>query len=111
MIRDRDRIYGAVVTRRLRAMCIRDKPTAPVSPWENGFAERALISGDAQGMSSSEFVSHGLSQMMANPPRVRVLEPVKNRAEIPKQSQVVTHIAWLRPWHHTGIRLCSPPVR
>jgi hypothetical protein len=32
MIRDRDRIYGAVVTRRLRAMGIRDKPTAPVSP-------------------------------------------------------------------------------
>jgi hypothetical protein len=32
MIRDRDRIYGAVVTRRLRAMDIRDKPTAPVLP-------------------------------------------------------------------------------
>src|SRR5450755_2475517 len=28
MIRDRDRIYGTVVTRRLRAMGIRDKPTA-----------------------------------------------------------------------------------
>ena len=26
MIRDRDRIYGTVVTRRLRAMGIRDKP-------------------------------------------------------------------------------------
>ena len=31
MIRDRDRIYGAVVTRRLRAMGIRDKPIAPAS--------------------------------------------------------------------------------
>jgi hypothetical protein len=31
MIRDRDRIYGGIVTRRLRAMGIRDKPTAPVS--------------------------------------------------------------------------------
>jgi transposase InsO family protein len=39
MIRDRDRIYGGSVTRRLRAMGIRDKPTAPVSPWQNGFAE------------------------------------------------------------------------
>jgi hypothetical protein len=29
LIRDRDRIYGSVVTRRLRAMGIRDKPTAP----------------------------------------------------------------------------------
>src|ERR1700693_1023315 len=42
MIRDRDRIYGIVVTRRLRAMGIRDKPTAPVSPWQNGFAERLI---------------------------------------------------------------------
>jgi hypothetical protein len=36
LIRDRDRIYGSVVTRRLRAMGIRDKPTAPASPWPNG---------------------------------------------------------------------------
>src|SRR5450631_1176816 len=42
LIRDRDRIYGAVVTRRLRAMGIRDKPTAPASPWQNGFVERLI---------------------------------------------------------------------
>jgi transposase InsO family protein len=42
MIRDRDRIYGIVVTRRLRAMGIRDEPTAPASPWQNGFAERLI---------------------------------------------------------------------
>ena len=42
MIRDRDRIYGSVVMRRLRAMGIRDKPTAPASPWQNGFAERLI---------------------------------------------------------------------
>jgi transposase InsO family protein len=42
MIRHRDRIYGIVVTRRLRAMGIRDKPTAPASPWQNGFAERLI---------------------------------------------------------------------
>ena len=42
MIRDRDRIYGSVVTRRLRAMGIRDKTTAPASPWQNGFAERLI---------------------------------------------------------------------
>ena len=42
LIRDRDQIYGAVVTRRLRAMGIRDKPTAPASPWQNGFAERLI---------------------------------------------------------------------
>jgi transposase InsO family protein len=42
MIRDRDRIYGTVVTRRPRAMGIRDKPIAPSSPWQNGFAERLI---------------------------------------------------------------------
>jgi transposase InsO family protein len=42
LIRDRDCIYGTIVTRRLRAMGIRDKPTAPASPWQNGFAERLI---------------------------------------------------------------------
>jgi len=32
MLRDRDLIYGTIVIRRLRAMGIRDKPTAPASP-------------------------------------------------------------------------------
>jgi len=42
MVRDRDRIYGALVMRRLRAMGIRDKPIAPASPCQNGFAERLI---------------------------------------------------------------------
>jgi transposase InsO family protein len=42
LIRDRDRIYGSVVMRRLRAMGIRDKPTAPASPWQNGVVERLI---------------------------------------------------------------------
>ena len=42
VIRDRAQIYGTIVTRRLRAMGIRDKPTAPVSPWQNGFVERLI---------------------------------------------------------------------
>jgi len=41
-IRDRDCAYGTVVTSRLRAMGIRDKPIAPASPWQNGFAERLI---------------------------------------------------------------------
>jgi transposase InsO family protein len=42
LIRDRDGIYGAAVTRRLRAMGIRDKPIAAGSPWQNGYAERLI---------------------------------------------------------------------
>ena len=37
-----DRAYGAAFTYRLRAIGIRDKPIAPGSPWQNGFAERLI---------------------------------------------------------------------
>jgi len=42
LIRDRDGVYGEIFTRRLRAMGIRDRPTAPRSPWQNGHAERLI---------------------------------------------------------------------
>jgi transposase InsO family protein len=34
--------HNSDVTRRLRAMGIRDKPIAPASPWQNGFVERLI---------------------------------------------------------------------
>jgi transposase InsO family protein len=42
IIRDRDRAYGNIVVRRLRAMGIRDRPTSPRSPWQNGYCERLI---------------------------------------------------------------------
>ena len=42
LIRDNDGAYGGVFKRRLRAMGIRDRPTAPRSPWQNGYAERVI---------------------------------------------------------------------
>ncbi len=42
LIRDRDASYGQAVTKRLAAMGIRDHPTAPRSPWQNGHAERLI---------------------------------------------------------------------
>jgi len=42
LIRDRDRVYGQAVVRRLRAMGIRDHPTAPRSPWQNPYVERLI---------------------------------------------------------------------
>jgi transposase InsO family protein len=42
LVRDRDRVYGEAFTRRLRAMGIRDRPTALRSPWQNGYAERLI---------------------------------------------------------------------
>jgi transposase InsO family protein len=42
LIGDRDASYGHLVTRRLAAMGIRDRPTAPRSPWQNGHVERLI---------------------------------------------------------------------
>ena len=42
IVRDRDFVYGEIFTRRLRAMGIRDRPTAPQSPWQNGHTERLI---------------------------------------------------------------------
>jgi transposase InsO family protein len=39
LIRDRDGAYGPAYTRRIRAMEIRDHPTAPRSPWQNAHVE------------------------------------------------------------------------
>jgi transposase InsO family protein len=44
LIRDRDGAYGEVFIRRLRSMGIRDRPTSPRSPWQNGYAERLISS-------------------------------------------------------------------
>src|SRR4051794_3574959 len=42
LVRDRDEVDGEIFTRRIRAMGIRDRPTAPRSPWQNGCAERLI---------------------------------------------------------------------
>jgi len=42
LVRDRDSIYGDVFIQRIRAMGIRDRPTAPRSPWQNGYCERLI---------------------------------------------------------------------
>jgi transposase InsO family protein len=42
ILRDRDSVYGEIFKRRLRAMGIRDRPTAPRSPWQNGHTERLI---------------------------------------------------------------------
>jgi transposase InsO family protein len=42
LIRDRDSSYGLLFVQRLRAMGIRDRPTAPRSPWQNAYIERLI---------------------------------------------------------------------
>lgn len=42
LVRDNDRLYGAVFRRQLRAIGGRDHPTQPHSPWQNGHVERLI---------------------------------------------------------------------
>ena len=42
LIRDRGGAFGEVFRRRIGAMGIRDRPTAPRSPWQNGHVERLV---------------------------------------------------------------------
>jgi transposase InsO family protein len=42
IVRDRDAVYGDSFIHRLKAMGIRDRPTAARSPWQNGYAERLI---------------------------------------------------------------------
>jgi transposase InsO family protein len=103
MIRDRDRIYGTVVTRRLRAMGIRDKPTAPASPWQNGFAERLI------GSIRRECLDHVIVSGEAH-----LLRILKSYADY--YNSVRTHRSLhkdapiSRPIHQTGI-IRSHPIR
>lgn len=42
LVRDNDGAFGMTFRKRLRAMGIRDHPTSPHSPWQNGHAERLI---------------------------------------------------------------------
>jgi hypothetical protein len=42
LIRDRDGALGEIFIRRVRSIGIRDRPTSPRSPWQNGYAERLI---------------------------------------------------------------------
>src|SRR5260221_8958526 len=42
LIRDNDRVFGAVFKAHVRAIGIRDRPTAFCSPWQNGYVERLI---------------------------------------------------------------------
>jgi len=42
LIRDRDGAFGEIFKQRLHVMGIRDRPTAPRSPWQNAYVERLI---------------------------------------------------------------------
>jgi transposase InsO family protein len=95
LIRDRDRIYGTIMKRRLGAMGIRDKPTAPASPWQNGFAERLI------GSIRRECVDHFVVLGEAHLRRIlrtyaRYYNDIRTHRSLAKDAPVS------RPVHRTG---------
>ena len=42
IVRNNDRAFGGVFTRRIQAMGIRDRPTSFRSPWQDGHCERLI---------------------------------------------------------------------
>ena len=101
LIRDRDQIYGAIVTRRLRAMGIRDKPTALASPWQNGFAERLI------GSIRRECVDHFIVLGEAHLRRIlrsyaRYYNDIRTHRSLDKDAPVS------RPVQRTGVITSNP---
>jgi transposase InsO family protein len=90
LIRDRDASYGHVVTRRLAAMGIRDRPTAPHSPWQNSHVERLIGSIRRECLDHVLVLGEGhlrrilkriceLLQRTENPPIPRQRHPAPSR--------------------------------
>jgi transposase InsO family protein len=63
LIRDRDGAYGPAYARRIRAMGIRDRPTAPRSPWQNCYVERLI--GSIRRESLDQLVVFGEAHLRA----------------------------------------------
>jgi transposase InsO family protein len=63
LIRDRDGAYGPAYTHRIRAIGIRDRPTAPRSPWQNGHVERLI--GSIRRESLDHVVAFGEAHLRA----------------------------------------------
>jgi transposase InsO family protein len=61
LIRDRDACYGSLFVRRVQSLGIRDHPTSPRSPWQNGYAERLIGSIRRECLDHVTVVSERLS--------------------------------------------------
>ena len=113
LIRDRDGAYGDAFVRRLRSMGIRDRPTSPRSPWQNGYAERLI------GSIRRECVDHivvlgerHLRQVLLSYMKyyneIRTHLSLEKDAPVPRAIEVVGHIL-CRPvlggLHHQYVRI------
>jgi transposase InsO family protein len=71
LLRDPDGAFGRAYTRRIRAMRIRDHPTTPRSPWQNGHVERLIGSIRRESLDHLNCVRR--STIAPRPEELRVL--------------------------------------
>jgi transposase InsO family protein len=113
LIRDRDTAYGVVVTRRLRAMGIRDRPITPRSPWQNGYVERLIGSIRRECLDHVVVLGEAhLRQLLANYATyynaAHTHLALDKDAPLHRPTQTVGRIAsvsWLGGIHHQYVRI------
>jgi len=113
IIRDRDGVYGDVFIRRLRAMSIRDRPTAPRSPWQNGYCERAIGSIRRECLDhvvvfGERHLRHLLRSYATYYNAARTHLSVNKDAPLPRTIHAVGHILptpFLGGLHHQYVRV------
>ena len=113
LIRDRDGAYGEVFIRRLRSMGIRDRPTSPRSPWQNGYAERLIGSIRRECLDhvivfSERHLRHLLLSYMRYYNEMRTHLSMEKDAPVPRAVERAGHID-CRPvlggLHHQYVRI------
>jgi transposase InsO family protein len=113
LIRDRDRAYGDIFIRRLRSMGIRDRPTSPRSPWQNGYAERLIGSIRRECLDhvvvfGERHLRHILLSYMSYHNEIRTHLSLEKDAPISRAVELTGHIL-CRPilggLHHQYVRI------
>ena len=113
IVRDRDCAYGEAFVRRLRAMGIRDRPTAPRSPWQNAYAERLIGSIRREVLDhvvvlGERHLRHVLLSYMTYHNEARTHLSLNKDAPIPREVQGVGRIfakPHLGGLHHQYVRI------
>ena len=113
LVRENDGAYGPVFTRRLRAMGIRDRPIAPHSPWQSGYAERLIGSIRRECLDHSVVFGEGhlrriLRTYAAYYNDVRTHLALEKNAPVPRTVQrigQITAVPLLGGLHHQYVRI------
>ena len=113
LIRDNDGAFGLVYRRRLEAMDIRDRPTLPRSPWQNGHVERVIGSIRRERLNHVIVFSEAhLRRIMRG--NVDYYNSARTHLSLEKDSPVgrviqgagaIKSVKWLGGLHHQYVRI------